>query len=94
LLFYNNFGNSEVLEDGARPEASFVLPSIHIVEKISFCIIRISLKFVNSSVSLPWIRQSPQATDGMIYVTLHLCLKSSLARQVSVFPLAFGDTHP
>ena len=30
---------------GARPEASFVLPSIHIVEKILFCIIRISLNF-------------------------------------------------
>ena len=30
---------------GARPEASFVLPSIHIVEKISFCIIRSSLNF-------------------------------------------------
>ena|GEM_PF-5821647 len=50
---------------GAWPEASFVLPSIHIVEKISFCIIRISLKLLNSSVSLPWIRQSPQVTDVM-----------------------------
>ena len=69
MLFYNNFGNSEVLEDGkqsehvglapgplkifwapggsagARPEASFVLPSIDIVKKISFCIIRNSLSF-------------------------------------------------
>ena len=68
-FFYNNLGDSEVLEDGkqsehvglapgplkifwapggsdgARPEASFVLPSIHIVEKISFCFIRISLNF-------------------------------------------------
>ena len=71
-FFYNNLGDSEVLEDGkqsehvglapgplkifwapgglvgARPEASFVLPSIHIVEKNRFCLIKFLKKFFQS----------------------------------------------